>query len=315
MERQLAAVERLLQEQDFETAEEANAFLQQLTAQGGPIIAAPTTPLEEAQELVYQAIEAKGKRREALARQALAISPDCADAYVLLAESTREPDEARRLFEEGMRAGERAMGAEMFEQAVGDFWGLMESRPYMRARAGLADVLWAVGEHDAAIAHLQEMLRLNPLDNQGVRYILASWLAITGADEALERLLLQFPDEMSAFWAYSRLLLTLHLKGPGDTADLALQVAMATNPFVPFFLLGALPLPKQTPEYYGMGDQNEAIAYLEEGGGEAWTQNADTLVWLAEALMRLASPDLLGDDAAAESAHPHRPRKRPRKRT
>jgi len=36
--------------------------------------------LFEAQDLIYEAFDARGARRAALARQALAISPDCAGA-------------------------------------------------------------------------------------------------------------------------------------------------------------------------------------------------------------------------------------------
>ena len=38
----------------------------------------------------------------------------------------------------------------------------------MRARLGLAQALWAMGDQQAAIEHLHDMLRLNPGDNQGV---------------------------------------------------------------------------------------------------------------------------------------------------
>jgi len=67
----------------------------------------------------------------------------------------------------------------------------------MRARHGLAEVLWHLGERQAAIAHLQDMLRLNPGDNQGVRYTLAGWLLAEGWDEELARLLKEY-DEGSA---------------------------------------------------------------------------------------------------------------------
>ena len=46
------------------------------------------------------------------------------------------------------------------------------TRPYMRARAALAECLWETGERDDAVAHWQDMLRLCPNDNLGVRHIL-----------------------------------------------------------------------------------------------------------------------------------------------
>src|SRR3954447_17018438 len=213
MEQQMQAITRLLEGHDFASLDEANAFIQQQLASGQPLAAPPATPLEEAQELVYQALETPGPRRLRLAREALARSPECADAYVLLAEAARDPQEARALYEQGVRAGERALGPAAFREEVGHFWGILETRPYMRARQGLAAVLWALGERQAAIGHLQEMLRLNPGDNQGLRYTLAAWLLTTGDDATLEHVLAQYPEEGGASWAYTRALAAFRRHG------------------------------------------------------------------------------------------------------
>src|SRR3954447_1552205 len=63
----------------------------------------PDTPQGQAQELLFEAFEADNpERRTELARQALAVWPDCADAYVLLAENTGSRKEALRLYEQGV---------------------------------------------------------------------------------------------------------------------------------------------------------------------------------------------------------------------
>src|SRR5947209_3453571 len=156
-----------------------------------PLPESELTPLEQAQDKMYEAWEARSRKaRVRLAREALAISPDCADAYVLLAEETaRTPDEALKLYEEGVRAGERALGPEAFAEDAGNFWGILETRPYMRARAGVAECLWAMGEAGRAVEHFRELLRLNPGDNQGNRYPLARLLLQEGRDEELDALL------------------------------------------------------------------------------------------------------------------------------
>src|SRR5262249_29892832 len=100
--------------------------------------AAPDTPQGQAQQLLLQAFEQDDPQgRTERARQALALWPDCADAYVLLAENAQSRKEALRLYEQGVAAGERALGPEAFEQEAGHFWGLLQTRPYMRARLGL----------------------------------------------------------------------------------------------------------------------------------------------------------------------------------
>jgi tetratricopeptide (TPR) repeat protein len=300
MEQQMQALTRLLAEQEFASLDEANAFIQQHLAGGQPLAAAPATPLEEAQELIYEALETTGARRLALARRALERSPDCADAYVLLAEDTGDPREALRLYEQGVRAGERALGPATFREDVGHFWGILETRPYMRARHGLAAVLWHLGERDAAIGHVQDLLRLNPGDNQGVRYTLATWLLAVGDDAALEHLLQAYPDEGSATWAYTRALAAFRRHGPGDRADAALRAALATNPFVPAYLLGRKKLPRQLPAYVGFGDENEAVAYVAEAA-EAWLVSPEALAWLAT---------VVADAPPPTPAKPRRPRRK-----
>jgi tetratricopeptide (TPR) repeat protein len=291
MEQQMAIIGRLLEGHEFGSVEEANAFLHEVIGDSGGMLpaVAPQTPLEQAQELIYQALETSGSRRLKLARQALAISPECADAYVLLAEAASDPHEACRLYEQGVQAGERALGPEVFAEDVGHFWGILETRPYMRAREGLAEVLWHLGERERAIAHLRDMLRLNPGDNQGVRYTLATWLLEVGNDAELEQLLDQYPDDISATWPYTRALACFRHSGAGRQANAALKRAVQANPFVPLYLLGARPLPKQLPAYVGIGDTDEAVAYVAQAG-LAWLNTPGATDWMAEVLSRPAAP-------------------------
>src|SRR5205807_3327499 len=121
----------------------------------------------KAQDILLQAYpEADEDRRARLAMDALEIWPDCADAYVLLAEQARSRKEALRLYEQGVAAGTRALVPETLERDAGHFWGMLETRPYMRARLGLAHSLWIAGRRQEAVQHLQDMLRLNPDDKQ-----------------------------------------------------------------------------------------------------------------------------------------------------
>lgn len=307
MEEQLSSVTRLLAEHDFDTLDEANAFLTNVLNTGGTPKAEPETPLEQAQQVVYDALRAKGKQRQKLARQALSISPDCADAYVLLAEASKDIAEARSFYEQGVQAGERALGEEAFREDVGEFWGILETRPYMRARLGLAEILWEMDERQEAIAHAKELLRLNPGDNQGVRYILANWLLAVGDDAGLEPLLAQYPDEGSAQWAYTIALHTFRQSGAGRKADKAIKKALEANPFVPFYLLGLKPPPEHMPEYYSIGDESEAVVYVFDSV-EGWVETDGALEWLADAMMQQA--------LSGSSSKPARPRppKRPRRK-
>ena len=284
MEKTMSDIGRLLSEHEFSSTEEMNAFLNEALASGKPPATLPRTPVEQAQDLMYEAWNSTGQKRVKLALQALEISKDCADAYVLLAEeSARSLNEAKDLYELGVKAGERALGPQTFEENVGDFWGMMETRPYMRARAGLAACLWQLGERQQAIEHYADMLRLNPGDNQGLRYTLATALLEEGADEALGELLKQYEDDAAAAWSYNRALWIFRQKGASSQANRALKKALEANPFVPSYLLGRKRLPKRLPEYIGFGDESEAVDYVIDAI-PAWQKTAGALEWLASQL-------------------------------
>jgi tetratricopeptide (TPR) repeat protein len=286
MERVSQDLGRLLAEREFGSIEEANAFLENMLREGGgrlPETPAPTTPLEQAQDLIYEAFETESSRKRVqLAKKALKVSPDCADAYVLLAEeSAKSLQEAKDLYEKGVQAGERALGEETFEEEAGHFWGILETRPYMRAREGLATCLWELGEREEAIEHYREMLDLNPGDNQGIRYELAGWLLDEEMDEELGELLQRYEEDASAFWVYSRALWMFRKEGDREEATATLKEAIETNPYVPLYLLGRKSLPSALPELIGFGDESEAIAYFARAL-TGWLRTPQALEWLRQ---------------------------------
>lgn len=285
MERQLADITHLLMSQDFESMEDAQVFLDRILTEGKGIPPAPPepeTPVEQAQEIAYEAFAATGKKRAQLARKALKVSADCADAYVLLAEETAaDVNEALDLYEKGVHAGERALGPEMFEDNAGAFWGIIETRPYMRARLGFASCLWSMGECQHAIEHYTDMIRLNPDDNQGNRYTLAGWLLQERQEKELGELLERYPDDMAASWAYTRALWLFRQGGASRKANTALKEAVEMNPFVPPFFLGQQGLPEILPSFMGFGDESEASAYVMDGL-PGWLQTPRAIDWLRE---------------------------------
>ena len=103
-------------------------------------------PLHAAQDIMYDAWECGTKRgRIALAKRALGISALCVDAWLLLAEDEAKGIiEKRAVLEKAVAAGEQAvrrtLGEEAFEEEEGNFWGILETRPYMRARAALGRI-------------------------------------------------------------------------------------------------------------------------------------------------------------------------------
>jgi len=286
LEKAIWDISKLLEEHEFSSIDEANAFLQEILASGEIPSPPRLTPLEQAQDLMYEAWGSSGKKRVELARRALEISKDCADAYVLLAEETaRNLSEARELYEQGVKAGERALGPRAFEEDVEHFWDIIETRPYMRARAGLASCLWILGKRQEAMEHYTDMLRLNPGDNQGIRYALVNCLLAEEDDKAAGELLDQYKGDLSATWLYSRALLLFRREGPSRKARAQLKKALNYNHHVPLYLLEIKRLPDRMPEYVGIGDENEAVAYIVEAF-EPWYKTPGAIEWLADTLLK-----------------------------
>jgi tetratricopeptide (TPR) repeat protein len=279
MERVTAEIDRFVQGSDFTSLEEANAALRERFS--GPMADVPstaTTPLEMAQDLIYRAFDARGRRRLQLARRALEVSADCADAYVILAEESFTPDTARNLYEQGVQAGERALGPDVFTRHAGRFWDILGTRPYLRARVGLAQSLEDLGRVDEAIQHYHELLRLNTSDDQGVRYSLLSVLLDEGrAAEAL--MLIGRFDEESALWCYGRALALFQREGDSAAGRDALRTAVRANRHVPQFLTGEADWPGLEPTGYMPGSREEAMV-CDTDLGDAWDATPGAIDWL-----------------------------------
>lgn len=108
-------------------------------------------------------------------KKALAIEPENPDVLlqILSAEKGDEPDE----FLDALSALISKISAEKkmqdhLQNDRGDFWGILETRPYMRVRQKYMDTLTECGMFTAAAEEGEELLKLNPGDNQGIRYAL-----------------------------------------------------------------------------------------------------------------------------------------------
>jgi tetratricopeptide (TPR) repeat protein len=252
----------LLEGQKFKGKKDVQAFLDSIMKSGMVPEVPPETAVQRAQEIMYDAWESENNReRIKLARKALTVSPDCADAYNLLAEEeARTLDEAKELYQKGVEAGERALGKKVFKEYKGHFWGYFPSRPYMRSREGLMRCLWESGEHVEAIGHAKEMLKLNTNDNQGIRYILVAFLIELGMYDELEKFMTKggYEDDCAAEWLYPAALLAFVREGDSKGAEKKLRHAMKYNKYVPEYITGKKPIPRYLPDAISMGGEDEA---------------------------------------------------------
>ncbi|MFH1867539.1 MAG: SEC-C metal-binding domain-containing protein [Candidatus Omnitrophota bacterium] len=284
MEKTTSDLSRLLEGQHFESQKELKDYLNGIVRKGKIPKAPPRTAINFAQDIMYEAWEAESKSdRIRLAHEALLISPDCADAYNLLAEEDAGSlAKLKELYEKGVDAGRRALGEEMFQEG-GGFWGYLPTRPYMRARAGLMQCLWELEEYDEAIVHAKEMLCLNTNDNQGIRYVLVRYLLELRKYDELKELLSReaYEDDCGVEWLYAKPLLSFMECGDSDKARKELKDAIAINSHVPMYIMGRKLIPQSIPDRCIVGSEEEAMAYAADFI-LSWRRVQGAVEWLQE---------------------------------
>jgi tetratricopeptide (TPR) repeat protein len=274
------AVEQLMAGQQFKTDKQYAQFITGLINTPELPKIDPKTPVEEAQLVMYDAFAVEGKKRVELAKKALDISPDCADAYVLLAEENVDSaEEAVSLFTQGIAAGERALGPDFENRYLGQFWTKRETRPYLRARFGLARAYSALDRHEESVVECEAVLALDPLDNQGASYILLNELIHAGQNTAALELAESFPEDFSTQWLFNSALLKFRVYGDSVFPRHALKLAMEVNPRLLPYLLGEKKLPKRPPkEIEQLLEMVDATLYMAEMQ-RAWEETPGALDW------------------------------------
>lgn len=291
MEQYMLKISKIAESKNF-TADELSSYLTDKHLdeidQDFEDIQLSQSPRNSAFHLVNLAMEESSKKKRiAMLYEAIKIYPYIADAWLMIADETATTlTEAHEFFKKAVEAGEKDLGPQFMKNNVGYFWGLTESRPYMRAMFCLAQSHWDLGFEDKSIELSKECIRLNPSDNQGVRYSLMTALLIKNDLNNLEELMLQFKDEYSTHYFYNNALFLFKKSGPKSKQAIAQLIkAVDCNPAVPSYLLGVKKIPKKSPTYYSTGSKEEAVFYCEDSG-LPWQETEGALTWLVETIAR-----------------------------
>ena len=237
--------------------------------------------IERAEDLVDQAMESSQTKAKKLARQALDLWPDCAEAYVILAECASSVSDALPLYEQGVAAGRRAL-ADEWDEIQDHFWGYLPTRPFMRALAGVAETLWSIGRREESVERSLELLKLNPNDNQGIRMGVIPRLLELGRNDDCRQVLKQYQDGGDCFTAYNLALLEFRQHGDkAKTRDL-LTKAFQANEHVPKYLVSNLRLPNGSPDSYSWQSPEEAQIYIGLSQ-RAWKTTPGAIAWMRSA--------------------------------
>lgn len=193
------------------------------------------------------------------------------------------PDERIPLYRKAIAAGKAALGSNWETEFKGLFWVAHETRPLMHAMVKLAIDLQEEDELEEALSIYRELLKINPNDNQGIRYLFAGCLYAADCGTELEALLKEYDDDPSAAFLYTKALHLFRKSNGGKLAERALRKAFSENEYVPIFLSDEVEMPDESPVSIGFGDESEAIAYVIDHG-DLWYNTDGATAWMANTL-------------------------------
>lgn len=301
-ERSLRDLHRHLEEQDFASVDEANAFLDRLTSLDQIPHPKPATPAERAQELIDEALVSHGRRRSFLARRALEIWPDCVEAYVLLAEARQSAEEELELYRQGMAAGERTLGP-VLEESAGELWEVLAARPYLRALHGVVAALFRMGRLEESAATAHELLRLDALDHQEVGQALIAIRLRQGrmvdAWELLDR------GDGGAWSCYTRALLAYSEQGDSEEARSWLRRGVGQSSVIGLCLLEMTVVPGRDSAFALPPQIVSALGYQAHFLA-AWRAVPGALRWMESLLFTFDSPTRPGKRKGSSRKKPKR---------
>ncbi len=133
------------------------------------------------------------------AKKALKADKNFLDAQVLIAELSAEtPDDLTKAYRRLLKKEETKLRQEgYFDDGIGRFWGLVETRPYMRLRYAYFSHLIQTGKLRLAASQGEDMLRLCENDNLGVRFTLMYLYALLEEESPAVRLFKRYDGNQS----------------------------------------------------------------------------------------------------------------------
>lgn len=237
-ERFFDLVQRELSKRNFASQKEADAFLAEHFT-GRPMeelmadFAPDPDPHFDALDIIAGIESAKSPSEvKKIAAKALDVDPHCVQAHLALARIASSSESTRTHLDQAIEAGQTEAAADIAAVESGQcpsLWLMPRARPFLEAVEARAEFFWNLGLLDSCRADYEEILRLNPTDNQGVRSPLLTVLVLLDDLTAAQELLDRYPDDPSCAALYGRALVEF-LQALAESPDF-LPVPERANPF------------------------------------------------------------------------------------
>ncbi len=272
-------LQRILDSQEFKSEDDVRKFMEGLMSK--PIPSFPKESLtikEQAQDLIFEAVELPDDEGYNLALKAVQMDPDCIEAYEYLGALEPLPHTAILYYKYGIEIGKQIYAKTHFKDGIGNFWIIHETRPFMRCMQAYADCLKNMGRVHEAVLVYEEMIRLNPSDNQGVRDQLLLYLIRINEFNKFRKYDKLYKDDHGAFSSFNRALFAFKTLGSSTISNELLQKAIKSNRYVVPRLLRKH-IADEFAEVYEIGEENEAIYYC-YFAHQIWYETSGAIDWI-----------------------------------
>lgn len=238
--------------------------------------------LLKANKIIEEAAKIKNyNKKKKLAEEAIKVSENCVEAYIILSyDNSLSKEKQREYAEKAVNAAKGIIGEENIDKYIGKFLVADIAKPYFSSIYRLGKVLWSLGERNLAIENFKTLLRISPEDTLVTRATLVSWLLVENRDEEAYEILEKYKSDKLAATKYSKALY-LYKNGYKDEAERALKIASVGNRFVIQYIIKQKRVPETIVGFRQLGTDEEALNYMKVGE-VAWREIPGASEWVKE---------------------------------
>lgn len=259
-------LQEFLEKNNVKDINEANEKLQEfIKMYNNGEIEYKNTPFDEAYEILEEAQYTKNEKEAIkLAKKAYKKSSDCFDAILFQCDLEENVIKRMKLLNDGLEFEKNRLTNEKYfdKENIGHFYGIFETRPYIRGLSIKAEYLLEEGKLRQAANICKEVLRLNENDNLGIRYLLMAIYATLEEEKSMLDLYKKYPEEdLEMLFP----LFAIYYKSGNDKKALEYlkRIDKCNSNFVKYFNGTIKQSKKVSSGYYSRGDSSEIFMYLD----------------------------------------------------
>lgn len=226
---------------------------------------------EESDDFLFSAYDEPVKSKAIkLAKKALEIYPDNIDAENFITKCEENTVKKLDKYKKTLNKAKEILEKDNVfdEKNIGIFWGLMETRSFMRTKHSYMLTLMELGRYTEALQQGEEMLKLCKNDNLGIRYLMSGMYIILEKFEECEKLYNTYKEE-TTFMLFPKAIM-YYKKGNYTKSKKVINEIKEENPYIIDLYTGKIKFTKQKIQkieengMYSIGSEEEAYFVLKD---------------------------------------------------